>query len=238
MIASGNARKSSASSAEPLAGDIVEQLVGREADLARISGFFTRRGSGRSLLLSGDPGVGKTALLRAMGKSATADGVRVLRIAGVQFEADLSYAALNQAAGPDAKAANASETVIRVARARRTCRRSSRPAAMVSSGAATAAASPGTTTTSPAVPVSTRRLWPMYGRRPTGRNSERTRTNDTAATAATAGHPPTGAPPASGGASVADAEWMPMTSSFTGKLGFVGQIWLAPPSMKISVPVM
>ncbi|WP_406435745.1 AAA family ATPase [Streptomyces sp. NBC_00631] len=85
------------SSSGPWAGEIVDRLVGRDADLARISGFFAHSGSGRSLLLSGDPGVGKTALLQAVERSAAANGARVLRIAGVQFEADLSYAALNQA---------------------------------------------------------------------------------------------------------------------------------------------
>ncbi|MFD7409593.1 AAA family ATPase [Streptomyces sp. NPDC059866] len=40
--------------------------------------------------------MGKTAVLDAVATGALRDGVRVLRAAGVQFEADISYAGLNQ----------------------------------------------------------------------------------------------------------------------------------------------
>jgi hypothetical protein len=49
-------------------------------------------------LLSGEAGVGKTALLAAA--QAVADGVRVLRAAGAQFEAEMTYAALHQLPQP------------------------------------------------------------------------------------------------------------------------------------------
>ncbi|MEU1268561.1 AAA family ATPase [Streptomyces sp. NPDC005799] len=72
-------------------------LVGRDRDLAFIDSFFgNSEVQGAALLLSGEAGVGKTAVLDAVATGAARDGVRVLRAAGVQFEADISYAGLNQ----------------------------------------------------------------------------------------------------------------------------------------------
>ncbi|WP_426504396.1 LuxR C-terminal-related transcriptional regulator [Dactylosporangium sp. McL0621] len=51
---------------------------------------------GRSLLLRGDPGVGKTALLDAATAQAEAAGMRVLRASGVEPEAEISFSALHQ----------------------------------------------------------------------------------------------------------------------------------------------
>ena len=48
------------------------------------------------LLLSGEPGVGKTALLDVAAAEAAASGLRVLRAGGVEFEADISFSGLNQ----------------------------------------------------------------------------------------------------------------------------------------------
>ncbi|MFJ5035873.1 hypothetical protein ACIQB5_49710 [Streptomyces sp. NPDC088560] len=48
-----------------------------------------------ALLLSGEAGVGKPAVLHAVATGAVRGGVRVLRAAGVQFEADIGYAGLN-----------------------------------------------------------------------------------------------------------------------------------------------
>ncbi|MFJ3672565.1 ATP-binding protein [Streptomyces sp. NPDC090106] len=72
-----------------------DRLVGRERDLDRILGVFEQRPGG-ALLLSGDPGVGKSAVLDAVATAAASDGTRVLRAAGVEFEADIGYSALNQ----------------------------------------------------------------------------------------------------------------------------------------------
>lgn len=72
-------------------------LVGRGEDLSFINSFFNDSVvQGAALLLTGEPGVGKTALLDALAESAARRGVRVLRARGVQFEADISYAGLNQ----------------------------------------------------------------------------------------------------------------------------------------------
>ncbi|MEV7080004.1 AAA family ATPase [Streptomyces sp. NPDC093516] len=78
----------------PQAGTI-DRLVGRERDLDHILAVF-ERSAGGALLLSGDPGVGKSALLDAVAASAVRDRIRVLRAAGAEFEADISYSALNQ----------------------------------------------------------------------------------------------------------------------------------------------
>ena len=72
-------------------------LVGREADLDRIGGFVAGVALGAGpLLLLGEPGVGKTALLAAGASLAEESGVSVLRIAGVQYKARLSYSAVRQ----------------------------------------------------------------------------------------------------------------------------------------------
>ncbi|QNP75460.1 AAA family ATPase [Streptomyces roseirectus] len=73
------------------------RLVGRDKDLAFITSFLTDADvRGAALLLSGEAGVGKTAVLDAVAADAVRNGVRVLRAAGVQFEADIGYAGLNQ----------------------------------------------------------------------------------------------------------------------------------------------
>ncbi|WP_121715578.1 LuxR family transcriptional regulator [Streptomyces sp. E5N91] len=72
-------------------------LVGREADLESIHSFFgDSMARGAALLLTGEPGVGKSALLDAVAAAAAGRGICVLRAAGVQFEADIAYAGLNQ----------------------------------------------------------------------------------------------------------------------------------------------
>ena len=53
------------------------------------------RTAGRSLLV-GEPGAGKTALLDAAADAAEEAGTWVLRAAGVEFEADLTYSGLHQ----------------------------------------------------------------------------------------------------------------------------------------------
>ena len=50
----------------------------------------------RALLLTGVPGVGKTALLDAAAVAATAAGMQVLRATGVEFETGIPYSGLEQ----------------------------------------------------------------------------------------------------------------------------------------------
>jgi DNA-binding CsgD family transcriptional regulator len=71
------------------------QLVGRGHELGLITSFLDRAAvDGGALLLSGAPGLGKTVLLDAA--AAAAAQSRVLRGAGVEFEADVSFAGLSQ----------------------------------------------------------------------------------------------------------------------------------------------
>jgi DNA-binding CsgD family transcriptional regulator len=67
--------------------DLLEQLV---ASL--------RTGSSRVLVLHGEAGVGKTALLQHL--SAAADGCRIARVAGVESEMELAFAGLHALCAP------------------------------------------------------------------------------------------------------------------------------------------
>jgi DNA-binding CsgD family transcriptional regulator len=76
---------------------VAEVLVGRASELAAVSAFAERaRTGGEALLLFGEPGAGKTVLLDAAAEAAAEAGTWVLRAAGVEFEADLTYAGLHQ----------------------------------------------------------------------------------------------------------------------------------------------
>ncbi|MFF3606716.1 ATP-binding protein [Streptomyces sp. NPDC002463] len=72
------------------------RLIGRERDLAYIRSHFDHSGRGAALLLSGEAGLGKTAVLEAVAAEFRHEGAQVLRASGVQYEADISYAGLNQ----------------------------------------------------------------------------------------------------------------------------------------------
>jgi DNA-binding CsgD family transcriptional regulator len=69
-------------------------LIGRNREIADLTGFLERAFvGGGALLVTGDPGIGKTALIEAVAAGA---GATVLRASGAQFEAEISFAALNQ----------------------------------------------------------------------------------------------------------------------------------------------
>ena len=79
--------------------DLARALFGRGDDLAVIDSFLDQAATGGgALLLSGEPGVGKTVLLNAAARTAAAKGMRVLRVVGAEFEADLSFSGLHQLA--------------------------------------------------------------------------------------------------------------------------------------------
>ena len=80
---------------------MTKALVGRSGELALIGAFLDRAGThGEALMLSGEPGVGKTALLEAAADVASQAGTRVLRAAGVEFEAGMMFSGLHQALLP------------------------------------------------------------------------------------------------------------------------------------------
>jgi len=72
-------------------------LFGRDRDLGLIEAFIAGTSvDGGALLLFGEPGVGKTVLLDTAAAKAAAAGLRVVRAAGVEFEADLPFSGLHQ----------------------------------------------------------------------------------------------------------------------------------------------
>ncbi|NUR59256.1 MAG: AAA family ATPase, partial [Catenulispora sp.] len=72
-------------------------LVGRAAETRRLRGLITQvRERGAALVVRGEAGVGKSALLDYATGRATASGMRVLTTSGVQCETHLPYAGLQQ----------------------------------------------------------------------------------------------------------------------------------------------
>src|SRR3954447_196138 len=77
------------------------RLVGRTRELGVLHGFVDDAATdGGCLLVVGEAGVGKTALLDAAAARATKRGTRVLHVSGVEFEARMSFAGLHQLAAP------------------------------------------------------------------------------------------------------------------------------------------
>lgn len=72
-------------------------IVGRSADLERLDRLIGRLASGHGgrLLVVGDPGIGKTALLDVAQRRAAARGTRVVHVRGVDGEDDLRFALLD-----------------------------------------------------------------------------------------------------------------------------------------------
>ncbi|WP_086562310.1 ATP-binding protein [Streptomyces africanus] len=77
-------------------------LYGRSTELAALEELTARAREGRSgaLVLRGEAGIGKTALLDRAAQSASASGMRVLRVTGVEPEADLAFGGLVQLLWP------------------------------------------------------------------------------------------------------------------------------------------
>lgn len=72
-------------------------LIGRSRELELVREFLaSTAAAGARLLLAGDAGLGKTALLDEAAESAAATGMRVLRAGGIEFEADLPFSGLSQ----------------------------------------------------------------------------------------------------------------------------------------------
>jgi DNA-binding CsgD family transcriptional regulator len=90
----------SPSHVETLTSGTGAHLLGRERERAALGRLLTgaRAGSGGVLVVHGEPGVGKTALLEWM--VAEAQQVRVLRTLGVEAEMELPFAALQQLCSP------------------------------------------------------------------------------------------------------------------------------------------
>jgi len=76
------------------------QLRGRRSELGVLDRLIeaVRAGESRALVLAGEPGAGKTALLDYL--AGRAPGCRVARVAGVQSEMELAFAGLQQLCAP------------------------------------------------------------------------------------------------------------------------------------------
>jgi hypothetical protein len=76
-------------------------LAGREAELARLRGLVAPPHAGSQvLLLLGEAGAGKSALLAVAAREARSAGIRVLATAGRESEQDLAFAGLHQLLRP------------------------------------------------------------------------------------------------------------------------------------------
>ncbi|MGY1603973.1 AAA family ATPase [Geodermatophilus sp. SYSU D00815] len=76
---------------------IPNRLIGRSAEQAVLTAFLgSVSDAGAALLVTGEPGVGKSALLDATAQEAAASGATVLRAQGVDFEAEIGFAGLHQ----------------------------------------------------------------------------------------------------------------------------------------------
>ncbi|MFF3787798.1 AAA family ATPase [Streptomyces sp. NPDC001933] len=81
-------------------GRLANVLVGRRAERVALTQLITalRATESRALVLCGEPGVGKTALLDFL--AAQAVGCHVLRVVGLQSEMELAFAGLHQLCAP------------------------------------------------------------------------------------------------------------------------------------------
>src|SRR6266850_724408 len=80
---------------------MARRLYGRETDLALINGLIDGiRDGGAALMIGGDPGIGKSALLDAARELATDRGMRVLYLCGVTSETHLPFGRSNKRRAP------------------------------------------------------------------------------------------------------------------------------------------
>lgn len=75
-------------------------LIGRQDEMHRLDTLLraAREGRGGALVLRGEAGIGKSALLRQLDRAAT--GFLVMRASGAEFETELPFAALHQLLAP------------------------------------------------------------------------------------------------------------------------------------------
>src|SRR5918999_5368727 len=77
------------------------RLVGRDRELALIGDWFQHIGTGgRSLLIRGEAGIGKSALLGEARRRAEEAGMPVLGTSGVPFETRMPFAGLHRLLRP------------------------------------------------------------------------------------------------------------------------------------------
>ena len=85
---------------KPIDGGTAAGLLGRLQERRVLDGLLEaiRNGESRALVVHGEAGVGKTALLDYLAERAS--GCRIARAAGVQSEMELAFAGLHQLCAP------------------------------------------------------------------------------------------------------------------------------------------
>src|ERR1700722_3666852 len=81
--------------------DAIPTLLGRESEVRRVGGLLEGvADQGGALVVSGGPGIGKSALLGEAARGARERGMLVLKVTGVQSEAVLPFAGLHSLLQP------------------------------------------------------------------------------------------------------------------------------------------
>jgi DNA-binding CsgD family transcriptional regulator len=81
---------------------MARRILGRRAECETLDQIVEAIGAGesRALVIRGEAGIGKTALLEHLRERARASGCTVVQLAGIQSEMELAYAALHQVCAP------------------------------------------------------------------------------------------------------------------------------------------
>src|SRR5260370_31252586 len=81
--------------------DADPELIEREQESAVLAALVDRlRDGGGAVVVRGEPGIGKSALLQRVRRRAEAHGVRPLITVGVESEAEFAFAGLHQLLRP------------------------------------------------------------------------------------------------------------------------------------------
>jgi hypothetical protein len=89
------------------AADTAPALIGRDREVETLTDLVAKAAqAGQALVVIGDPGIGKSALLGAARDAARAAGFRVLTTTGVESEAQLPFAGLHQILRPVLRSAS------------------------------------------------------------------------------------------------------------------------------------
>jgi len=84
-----------------LGGPAGSRLIGRDRELAVLTDLIDGvPREGAAIVVLGDPGIGKSSLLRAAAEHAARSGLRVLSVTGVEVETHLAFAGLHQLLRP------------------------------------------------------------------------------------------------------------------------------------------
>src|SRR5690348_11773498 len=90
-------------------------LVGRDAEITQIRSIVraSALGQGRTVLIEGEPGIGKSALVDVVAQESAELGVRVLYGRAEEMEQQVSFAAIASCLGPGNSAQALISSVLR-----------------------------------------------------------------------------------------------------------------------------